>query len=258
MNKFNVFPVLLLTLPLMLAGCLDSDDDDDNPNDDSIWTLAPDSGGMDRTFTRFESGSDLTALVGGTLSPECVAIDTTGDSTNDGSKLEAFNFVPAASGGGTGTYTISVFLSDTTCSVSTPDYADVAQFNYKIWSSSFDFNRIDITMTAVGRIVNTDAAVTALNGATACTKTDWAISASLVSTANCSSADADLNKLTGFQFNDSEMPVAVDTVLEGIFIVSGSLLSIAIDEEGARPSGTVDTSRNDYWVINGADIYYQY
>ncbi len=258
MRKFNVLPVLLLTLPLMLAGCLDSDDEDDNPNDDSIWSLVPDSGGLDRSFTRFEDGSNLTEVVSGALSPECVAIDTNGDTANDGSKLEAFTFAASASGGGTGAYTVSVFLADTECSVFTADYADVVEFNYEAWSSSFDFNRIDITATAVGRLVNTDAAVTALNDVTACTKTDWVISQSLASTADCSSADADLNKLTGFQFNDSEMPVTVGSVLQGIFIVSGSLLSIAIDEEGARPSGTVDTSNNDYWVINGADIYYQY
>ncbi len=259
MNKFNVLPVLLLTLPLMLVGCLEEDDDKDDPTDDNNWSLAPDGGGMDRTFTRFEDGVDLTALVANTLSPKCAAIDTDGDTQNDGSKLEAFSFVPGAAGGGTGAYTVSVFLADTACSAgSTPDYADVAQFNYEIWSSSFDFNRIDITMTALGRIVKTDTAVAALNDATACTKTNWVASNLLVSTANCSSADADLDKLTGFQFSDSEMPIAVGTVLEGIFIVSGSLLSIAISEEGARPTGTVDTSRNDYWVIDGAEIYYQY
>ncbi len=258
MSKFNVLPLLLLTLPLMLAGCLESDDEDDNPNDDSIWSLVPDSGGLDRTFTRFEDGSNLTEVVSGALSPECIAIDTNGDTINDGSKLEAFSFMASASGGGTGTYTVSVFLADTECSVSTADYADVAEFNYEARSSSFDFNRIDITTTAVGRLVISNAAATALNDATACTKTNWAISQSLISTADCSSADADLNKLTGFQFNDSEMPVTAGTVLEGIFIVSGSLLSIAIDEEGARPSGTVDTSQNDYWIINGAEIYYQY
>ena len=258
MKKFNALPILLLTLPLMLAGCLDDESNDDDPNDDSNWSLIPDQGGLGNTFSRFEDDADLTALVAGTLSPECVAIDTNGDSTNDGSKSEAFNFVPDASGGGSGTYTISVFLADTACSTGTADYTDVAEFDYEAWSSSFDFNRIDITMTTIGRVVKTDAAATALNGASACNKTDWEVSESLVPRTNCSSDDADIDKLIGSQFNDSEAPIETGTVLEGIYIVSGSLLSIAIEEDGGRPSASVDRSSNDYWLISGAEIYYVY
>ncbi len=249
---------IILAIPLLLLqGCLDSDDDDDSPDDDSIWSVAPDEGGLRSGYSLFDSDTSIANLTSGNTLPKCDALDTDGDGTDDASMRTQLSFTPTTGqGSGTGTFSLAVTLADTTCAGSA-DYSDEATFSYIIYSSSFDFNRMDFTVTAIGRQVNTTAGMDALNTASACSVSSWTMDENtLQDVSTCTSTE--VGNLSGYSVTAGSSVLAVGTKLEGIFIVGGDLLSISIGAENARPSATVDTSNNDYWVINNAEIYYRY
>lgn len=249
---------IILAFPLILQGCIDdSDDDDDNPDDDSIWSVMPDEGGLRTGYSLFDSTTSITNLTSGNTLPKCDALDTDGDGTNDASMRTQLSFTPnTGQGSGSGSFALAVTLADTTCS-GAADYSDEATFSYIGYSSSFDFNRMDFTVTAIGRQVNTTAGMEALNTASACSVDNWTMDAdTLQDVSTCTSTE--VGNLSGYNVTAGNSVLTVGTNLEGIFIVGGDLLSISIGAEDARPSATVDTSNNDFWVINSADLYYRY
>lgn len=235
MKKFKVRGdiVLLLTMTLGLVGCGSSDESDD-PDDDSLWTVQS-TGVGNISFARIASG-DFSASPQERETPICTAFDAEGGSNQTDSQMEIIVFTDTD----TAAIQRAIYLDDTICAngiLSGYDYADQIIASYTVSSSSFDYNRIDFMVTAIEREVLTTAGAASLNAfnsdAGACSKTDW------VESTNVSFADvtcAGSNDTMGGIHNPlaDDLP-SVGDELEGVYISTGDLFTLALDIAGYRP-----------------------
>lgn len=236
MKKFKErgYIVLLLTMTLGLVGCGSSDDKDD-PDDNSLWTVQS-TGVGNISFARIVSG-DFSASPQERETPICTAFDASGGSSETDSQMEILVFT----GSDAASIQRAIYLDDTTCAngiLSGYDYADQIVASYTVSSSSFDFNRIDFMVTAIEREVLTTAGAASLNAfnsdAGACSKTDWTESTT-ISFANITCAGSN-NTMGGIHNPLADDLPDVGDELEGVYISTGDLFTLALDEAGYRPS----------------------
>lgn len=232
--------LISMLLLASLAACGSDDDDEDDPNDDSIWTVQStgikSSGGYPETLARVESGN-LSASADPRAAAICTAFDAEGGSNETDSQMEIIEFTDATEV----TIRRAIYLDDTTCDngfLGGYDYADQIVSSYTVSSSSFDFNRIDFTVSALQRHVLTSAGAATLNAfdsdTGACGKTDWQLS----TTVNFSSVTCDggNDTMDGIHYPLANDLPAVGEELEGVYILSGDLMTLALDAEGSRPT----------------------
>ena len=264
MRLFKPLFTLIILFPVFLLGCIDDSDDDDDENSDSSWTAQ--TSDINQSYDFIDPSTtidDVRAHDAGTTSirAKCYTIGVDNGAQDDSKRIKL-----TFDGQGHGTLSVQVFLGDLECNQLTPDsydYADSVSFSYVLSSSSFDYNRFDITVSKIERHVKTAGAETALEAETACGKTEWAVDEVLTDISGCD-ANANSDFLAGFQFNDAAhvlggstaMPLAVGTILEGVQTWSGGTFKLLLGPEGDRPSATVDT-HDDYYLLNGGAFFFR-
>ncbi len=260
---FKILPVVLLSIPLLLSGCLDEDDDDKDPDADSGWT-AQATGISDNDYRLVSKPTTVDEINNG-LTPTCVAITAQYDSSEDDSKAVSLTF---DADGVAGSLVVTTFLGDTTCAsgnLTAGDFSDIAYFDHVLSSKGdFAFNRFDITITGLAKKAITSSGADALNAADSdagsCGESNWAVDTELDITADITVCTGGLDLVNGFQLSDAQahfggaaMPLADGTVLEGVQTWAGSMLSLAFGAQGSRPAN-VTTTR----ITNDANDYYDF
>ncbi len=218
---------------LILSGCLSlmacggaGYDPSGDPDNDSNWVLR--DAGIDDEFHRIPEGSSLSGQ--NTPEPICFIIDADGDGTSTDSIKTVITFSSAPN---QGQHSIYVYLGDTLCASGQPDYIDQLRFDYLIYTANFYFNRMDGEVTALGRIVNTQAAADLLNQEIACGVETWAVSSDLVSVVQCL---GEAQSISGFQQDATITRKNTGEIVKGLYIHVGQYFTYKLGSEGERPS----------------------
>ncbi|GAA6134710.1 hypothetical protein NBRC116188_14990 [Oceaniserpentilla sp. 4NH20-0058] len=207
-----------------------------NPNDDRFWSMRVEGVNMTSSrylevFARIPSGR-YSFLSEQEVNPICTAIDGDGDGFHDDSLLELIEFTDASI-----TMKTAIYLDNTKCDggYNDYDYADQVEADYSIASSEFQFDRIDLLVTDIARHVNSSAGAYALSTLpSVCNLPLWQ-PGSVYSFENMECIGASDTMYGVFNPLTVALP-GIGDVLEGVLIYSQDMVTLALSEEGNRPS----------------------
>lgn len=214
---------LTVVVATALVGCFPEDDNDD-PNNDSAWTISTGvyTSPLNATYT--EVGS-------------CVAVDLDANPVTLESRDVAWKFTdsyPASIN--VGGFMHRFYVGNSTCDVGTLGFTDVVEVEYTESSASFDFNRFDFTVTDTVRKIDNQDGVDLLNNNGSCSPGGaWDLQ-SVNMLSNAVSACAD------FSHNNGPNVYATQSRWQGVYQyhyqADGTMTyGIYWDAEGQRPSG---------------------